>query len=154
MRRLGKENLADYVRRVIKQKQLKLREVERRSGDEITNGYISGIINGKISNVSVGKLKALAKGLEVDIYELFSAAMDEPRGLADEVSSYARPDVQWLLGIMQEIAATPELLKILHELVQMTPKDREIVARVIESISKSKQPARPVQRRPAGRKRA
>lgn len=150
MRRLGKEKLADYVSRVMKQKQLKLRDVERRSGGDITNGYISGIINSRINNVSLGKLKALAKGLEVDIYELFSAAMDEPRQLADEVSSYAQPDVLWLLGIMQEIAATPELLKILHELVQMTPKDREIVARVIESIIKTKRPAR----RAAGRKRA
>ncbi|HEV7844068.1 MAG TPA: helix-turn-helix domain-containing protein [Pyrinomonadaceae bacterium] len=151
MRRLGKEKLADYVRRVMKQKQLKLRDVERRAGGEITNGYISGIINGRISNISLEKLKALAKGLEVDVYELFSAAMDEPRQLAEEVSSYAQPDVLWLLGIMQEIAATPELLKILHELVQMTPKDREIVVKVIESIGKTKQ--RPA-RRAAGHKRA
>jgi transcriptional regulator with XRE-family HTH domain len=150
MRRLGKEKLADYVKRVMKQKQLKLRDVERRSGSEITNGYISGIINGRINNVSLDKLRALAKGLEVDVYELFSAAMDEPRQLADEVSSYAHPDVVWLLGIMQEIAATPELLKILHELVQMSPKDREIVVKVIESIGKTKRPAR----RAASRKRA
>ena len=154
MRRLGKESLADYVGRVIKQKQLKLRDVERRSGGEITNGYISGIINNRINNVSLGKLKSLAKGLEVDVYELFTAAMGEPRQLADQLSSYAQPDVLWLLGLMQEIAATPELLKILHELVQMTPKDREIVARVIESISKSKRPARRTERRAPHRKRA
>ena len=36
MRRLGKEKLADYVGRVIKQKQLKLRDVERRAGGKIT----------------------------------------------------------------------------------------------------------------------
>lgn len=150
MRRLGKEKLADYVRRTIKQKQLRLRDVERRSGGEITNGYISGIINGRIKNISLEKLKALAKGLEVDVYELFSAAMDEPRQLAEQVSSYAQPDVLWLLGLMQEIATTPELLKILHELVQMPPKDREIVVRVIESIGNSKRPAR----RATGRKRA
>ena len=150
MRRLGKEKLADYVRRTMKQKQLRLRDVERRSGGEITNGYISGIINSRIKNISLEKLKALAKGLEVDVYELFSAAMDEPRQLAEQVSSYAQPDVLWLLGLMQEIATTPELLKILHELVQMPPKDREIVMRVIESIGNSKRPAR----RATGRKRA
>ena len=150
MRRLGKEKLADYVRRTMKQKQLRLRDVERRSGGEITNGYISGIINSRIKNISLDKLKALAKGLEVDVYELFSAAMDEPRQLAEQVSSYAQPDVLWLLGLMQEIATTPELLKILHELVQMPPKDREIVMRVIESIGNSKRPAR----RATGRKRA
>jgi len=150
MRRLGKEKLSDYVRRVIRQKQLKLRDVERRAGGEITNGYISGIINGRIKNVSLEKLKALAKGLEVDVYELFSAAMGEARPLTEEGTSYAQPDVLWLLGIMQEIAGSPELLKILHELVQMPAKDREIVIKVIESIGKTK---RPVRRQP-GRKHA
>ena len=150
MRRLGKEELADYVSRVIKQKQLKLRDVERRAGGEITNGYVSGIINNRIKNISLEKLKALARGLEVDVYELFKAAMDEPRQLADEVSSYAQPDVLWLLGMMREVAATPELLKILHELVQMVPQDREMVVRVIESIAKSKRTTR----RASGRRRA
>ena len=150
MRRVGKEKLADYVKRVINQKQLKLREVERRAGGEITNGYVSGIINNRIKNISLEKLKALARGLEVDVYELFAAAMDEPRQLADEVSSYAQPDVLWLLGMMREVATSPELLRILHELVQMAPKDREMVVRVIESIGKSKRPAR----RPTDRRRA
>ncbi|MFL6275532.1 MAG: helix-turn-helix domain-containing protein [Blastocatellia bacterium] len=150
MRRLGKEELADYVSRVIKQKQLKLRDVERRAGGEITNGYVSGIINKRIKNISLEKLKALARGLEVDVYELFKAAMDEPRQLADEVASYSQPDVLWLLGMMREIAATPELLKILHELVQMVPQDREMVVRVIESIAKSKRTTR----RASGRRRA
>jgi transcriptional regulator with XRE-family HTH domain len=150
MRRLGKEKLAEYVSRVIKQKQLKLRDVERRAGGEITNGYVSGIINNRIKNVSLEKLKALARGLDVDVNELFKAAMDEPRQLADEVSSYSQPDVLWLLGMMREIASTPELLKILHELVQMVPQDREMVVRVIESIGKSKRSPRRV----SGRRRA
>jgi transcriptional regulator with XRE-family HTH domain len=150
MHRLGKEKLGDYVRRVMRQKQLKLRDVERRAGGEITNGYISGIINGRIKNVSLDKLKALAKGLEVDVYELFSAAMGDAPPLTEQGSPYNQPDVVWLLGIMQEIAASPELLKILHELVQMPSKDREIVVKVIESIGKTKRPAR----RHAGRKPA
>lgn len=149
MRRLGKEKLADFVRRVMRQKQLKLRDVERRSGGEITNGYISGIINGRISNVSLSKLKALAKGLEVDVHELFSAAMDAPQP-ADPAPSYAQPDMQLLLGIMQEVAVNPEMLKFLHELVQMSPRDREMVAKVSETILKNKRPAR----RSSGRKHA
>lgn len=153
MRRVGKEKLADFVRRVIREKQLKLRDVERRAGGEITNGYVSGIINNRIKNVSLEKLKALARGLEVDVHELFASAMDEPRQLADEVSSYAQPDILWLLGMMREIATSPELLKMLHELVQMPPKDREMVVRVIESIGKSNKNKRPT-RRPSGRKHA
>src|SRR5436305_13685532 len=108
MRRVGKEKLADYVKRVINQKQLKLREVERRAGGEISNGYISGIINNRIKNISLEKLKSLASGREVDVYELFEAAMGEPRQPADEVSSHAQRDVPWLLGTIRETATCPE----------------------------------------------
>ena len=150
MQRLGKEKLSDFVRRVVKRKQLRLRDVERRAGGEITNGYISGIINGRINNVSLGKLKALAKGLEVDVHELFSAAMDEPRQAVDITPAYAQPDMHLLLSLMQEVIANPDMMKLLHELVQMTPRDRQIVAKVSETILKNKRPARrPARRKPA-----
>jgi transcriptional regulator with XRE-family HTH domain len=154
MGRPDKENLAEFVKRVISQKRLKLREVERRSGRKITNSYISGIVNGKITNVTLDKLKALAKGLEVDIYELFVATTDRPRLAAVEADPYERPDAAWLLEMMQEVAASPELLKLLHELVQLPAKDRQIVIKVIDSITRSKRPARSAPRRTAGRKRA
>jgi transcriptional regulator with XRE-family HTH domain len=142
MNRLGKENLADYVRRIIRQKQLKLRQVERDSGDQITNGYVSGIINGKINNVSLEKLLALAKGLNVDPYELFAAAIGEQRQTANELSPYNPPDAHLLMELMQEMANTPDLMKMVHAVVQMPSKDRQIVGKVVESIVNSKRPVR------------
>lgn len=150
MRRVGKERLADYVRRVVKQKQLKLRDVERRSGGDITNGYISGIITGRISNVSLGKLQALARGLEVDVHELFSAAVGEPPPDADTAASDSRPDFFWLLGILQEAAKNPTIVRLLQELMEMTPREREMVSKVSDAILKSRIPSR----RSSGRKRA
>jgi transcriptional regulator with XRE-family HTH domain len=150
MRRVGKEKLADYVRRVMRQKQLKLREVEKRSGGDITNGYISGIITGRISNVSVSKLQALAKGLEVDVHELFSAAVGGSSQEADEVAPRPQPDLFWLLGALQEAAKNPTILKVLQELMDMTPREREMVAKVSDAIFNSRTPAR----RASGRRHA
>src|SRR5436853_5318040 len=138
MKRVGKETLADYVRRVMKQKQLKLREVERRSGGDITNGYISGIINGQISNVSVSKLQALAKGLEVDVHELFSAAVGATAQETDAASAYPHSDLHWILGVMRDAAMNPTIMKMLQELVEMTPREREMVAKVSDAILKSR----------------
>ena len=142
MRRVGKEKLADYVRRVMKQKQLKLRDVERRSGGDITNGYISGIITGRINNLSLEKLKALAKGLDVDVHELFSAAMGEPAQAADAPLTYSHSDLHWLLGVLQQAAINPVIMKMLQELVEMTPREREMVSKVSDAILKSRAPAR------------
>jgi transcriptional regulator with XRE-family HTH domain len=150
MRRVGKEKLADYVRRVMRQKQLKLRDVERRSGGGITNGYISGIINGRISNVSLVKLQALAKGLEVDVHELFSAAVGQPQQGGDARPANPHADLPWLLGVLQEAAANPLITKMLQDLVEMTPREREMVAKVSDAIVKS----RTSSRRSSGRKRA
>jgi len=150
MRRVGKEKLADYVRRVMKQKQLKLREVEKRSGGDITNGYISGIITGRINNVSISKLQALAKGLEVDVHELFSAAVGGSSQEADASASRSQPDLFWLLGVLQEAAKSPTILKVLQELMEMTPREREMVAKVSDAIFNS----RTASRRASSRKHA
>ena len=135
MRKIGRENLGEYVRRVIKDKDLKLRDVERRSGGQITNGYISGIINGKITNLSIDKLKALASGLEVDAHEIFAAAIGEPRRRVSEFSSANVSDAQWLLDIMQEIVASPDLTDLVHDLVSLSRDELAIVMKATRSLS-------------------
>lgn len=68
------ESLAEYVRRVREEKKLSLSDVERQSGNLITNGYVSRIENGYILNVTPKKLAALAKGLGVSEDEVFAVA--------------------------------------------------------------------------------
>jgi transcriptional regulator with XRE-family HTH domain len=135
MRKIGRETLSEYVRRIIKEKDLKLRDVERRSGGQITNGYISGIMNGKITNLSVDKLKALATGLEADAHEIFAAAIGEPRRKISELSAPAISNAQWLVDIMQEIVASPELTNLVHDLVNLTRDELTIVVKATRSLS-------------------
>jgi transcriptional regulator with XRE-family HTH domain len=77
------ETLAEYVDRVMKEKNLKSLDVEARSielGHRITDSYITSIAQGVNKNPSVRKLNALADALDVDRIELFKIAsgMEEP----------------------------------------------------------------------------
>src|SRR6188474_2399528 len=69
----ARETLAEFVKRVrVQDRKISLKEVERRSGGEISRGYISQIENGFEINPSPRKLRALADGLSVSLDELLS----------------------------------------------------------------------------------
>lgn len=67
------EGLDRYVRRILKEKNLTLSDVERRADSNISDSYVHGISTGSIKNLSVDKLKALARGLGVRESQLFAA---------------------------------------------------------------------------------
>lgn len=76
-----RETLADYVRRLIRDKDLSYRQVAQRSGGEISHATVSDIINGRITNPSTSTLVALAKGLGVPVEEVFAVARGkDPEG--------------------------------------------------------------------------
>ena len=71
-----KENLAEYVKRVRAEKGLSLTDVQKRSGNQIANSYVSRIENGIADSdgVTTKKLQALAKGLGISEDEIFAVA--------------------------------------------------------------------------------
>lgn len=72
----GAEDFADYVRRLRSTKGLSLVEVEKRSGERISRGYVSQIENRHVlsTRVTPDKLRALAMGLGVAEDEVFARA--------------------------------------------------------------------------------
>jgi transcriptional regulator with XRE-family HTH domain len=71
---MERESLDRYVRRVLYEEGLTLSDVECRSEGEISDSYVSAIASGKIKNVTLEKLKALARGLGVTEAHLLSVA--------------------------------------------------------------------------------
>lgn len=69
-----RETLADYVRRVVRDKNLSYRQVAQLSNDAISHATVSDIINGRINNPSTSTLVGLAKGLGVPVEEVFAVA--------------------------------------------------------------------------------
>ena len=68
------EKLREYIRLIMKQKGLSVPEIAKRSNNKIKPAYIFDILSGKTKYISVEKLNALAKGLDVDGVELYKAA--------------------------------------------------------------------------------
>jgi len=78
------ESLDKYVRRVLKEKELTLSDVERGAEGEISDSYVAYITTGNVRNLSLEKLKALARGLGVTEREMFAVACDIPLPLEED----------------------------------------------------------------------
>ena len=130
--------LSRYVRRVMREKRLKQREVERRSGGKITDGYVADILCGRAKNPSVEKILALARGLDVDPNELFAVAC-APLGVTiGRNQNVDSQDTLSFLEMMREVAKCEDLTKIVEESIRLMPEERAIVLRSIESINERK----------------
>jgi transcriptional regulator with XRE-family HTH domain len=69
-----REDLADYVARIIKEKGLTNQDVADRSQQRISRGYVSQIISRTSRNLTVDKLAALADGLGEPLRKILDAA--------------------------------------------------------------------------------
>ncbi|HKQ05458.1 MAG TPA: helix-turn-helix transcriptional regulator [Blastocatellia bacterium] len=84
------EILSDYVRRMMKEKNLTFKQVEKRSRRSISTGTLNDIIQARNTNPTVAILKALARGLGVSEDEVFAVA----RGLRiDHQREYDESDI-------------------------------------------------------------
>ena len=129
--------MSRYVRRVMQEKQLKVRDVELRSGGQISNGYVSGIMSGSVTNLSVDKIKALARGLGVELREVFDVICG-PRARGAEGPRLDPPQLLEFLDLMQRVAASRELLEILEESVLLSSDERLIVLKYVKKLNHSK----------------
>jgi transcriptional regulator with XRE-family HTH domain len=135
MSKTGKQGLSRYVERVMKEKHLSRRDVKLRSGGEITDSYVSSIINGSANNLSVDKLKALARGLRVREMELIRVAF----GLSDERSPRQVPDQSHnllLLDITRKTVVGNDIAEIVQEVIRLSPGERAIVLQYVKRMGK------------------
>jgi transcriptional regulator with XRE-family HTH domain len=134
-----KENLGQYVARIMRQKGLKQKDIVLRSGGEIAGGYISDIINNKVANLSMDKFKALARGLDVNVLDLFAAACGEQGRLSTNDSLN---DSLMLLDLMQQVVVAPALMEILQLGVHLTADEQEAVLINVKTFADMNQRAR------------
>jgi transcriptional regulator with XRE-family HTH domain len=136
----AEEDLSGYVRGILSQKRLSFRDVQRRSGGRITQGYVGAIVNGRYANPSVEKLKALAAGLGESEEEVFRVARGLPPAPAAVREGYAEPLPSLaLLNLMQKIVADPGLCLLVQELVELPPHAQQVLLRAVRSLSEDGQ---------------
>ncbi|HEX5736025.1 MAG TPA: helix-turn-helix domain-containing protein [Blastocatellia bacterium] len=139
MNEAGRGDLSKYVRRVMKQKGLTQRDVELRSEGKITDGYVADILSGAAKNPSIEKLKALARGLGVDLHELFDVACGVPeRDVGERRSAATMFDAVSFLEMMLDVAESPELRELVEEAIELWPEERAVALGMLESINEHK----------------
>ena len=136
MSKTGKQSLSRYVERVMKEKHLSRRDVKLRSGGEITDSYVSGIISGSARNLSIDKLKALARGLRVREIELIRVAFgltDErgPRRIADQSHNLL------LLDITKKTIISSDVAEIVQEVLRLSPAERAVVLQYVKRVGRT-----------------
>jgi transcriptional regulator with XRE-family HTH domain len=142
MARRVKEDLSHLVRRLIKQKKLSLREVQERSGGQIEKSYISRIMTGNVKNITLEKLLALARGLDSDPHELFTAYCGHPPGEVKEPQDVFEVDVAEFISLMQKVAVSPDLIEIMKESAQLEPEECPSVLRYIMYMNERRRRAK------------
>ena len=131
------ETLAQYVARIIKEKNLKHHEVKELSGGRITDGYVRGIMAGKASNLSVDKLKALALGLGVPEDEIFRVA----RGLpveSDDRRKVNETNYQVVLDIIVASRKNRTLAELLSEASRLSGESLEQAVSLLKYLNSRK----------------
>ncbi len=66
--------LKEYIEIQMAEKNISAKEIERRSGGDVTDTHIGSIRSGKSNNPTLKVMLGIAKGLEVDPIEVFKAA--------------------------------------------------------------------------------
>jgi transcriptional regulator with XRE-family HTH domain len=132
------ESLAQYVARILKEKNLKHHEVKELSGGRITDGYERGIMTGKASNPRVDKLKALALGLGVSEDEIFRVA----RGLpveSDDKWKANETNYQVVLDIIVDSRKNRTLAELLSEASRLSGESLEQAVGLLKYLNSRKQ---------------
>src|SRR5262249_36191082 len=135
-----KNELSEYVKRVMKLKGLTQKDVQRMSGWKITDGYVASITTARATNLSVDKLLALADGLGVDYDELFHVASGSEK--ATDGTAGSTPDSLIILETVQQVVMSPIFTKILHEVVKLSNDERAGLLEYVKNLSPTKRKPR------------
>jgi transcriptional regulator with XRE-family HTH domain len=137
MSKMRKEGLSRYVDRVMKEKHLSRSDVKLRSGGEITDSYVSAIISGAATNLSVEKLKALARGLRVSEKKLVNVAF----GHSEESESDRTVDQShhlMLLDVRNKSILSSDVAEIVQEIAKLPAAERAVVLRYVKRLSRAR----------------
>ena len=132
-----KKALGRYVRQRMEARGLSARQVAERSGNKITAAYVTGIMKGSAANPSVEKMKALAEGLGVARDELFDVACGKTERQAAGNRDDLRLHSLMLLDLMRKVAASPQLMAIVHAAADLSPEGQEEVLKYLQDLNET-----------------
>lgn len=118
------EKLSEYLDRMMRQKNLTPKELSKRCG--LADGHIGRLRKGESDNLTVETILKLAKGLDVNPHEIFTAASGIP------VSEAPQIDPHLLLDQMLKLIADAYGFETLRQLLTFSANERKRLLNYIE----------------------
>jgi transcriptional regulator with XRE-family HTH domain len=134
MPRLNQNPLSEYIRRKINEQHLSRHDVSVRSGGLIAESYVGAIMNGTCSNVSIDKLKALARGLGTDELELVRVALGATTPVEPEAWGESENHALVLLDLKNKAVISSDVAAITHQLMELSARERASVKRFVGKL--------------------
>jgi transcriptional regulator with XRE-family HTH domain len=110
------ETLAQYLKRVMQQKNLKTADVVQASG--FSQSYIDRLLNGTITNLKVETIAILARALDVDGVELFTAAYGKPQ-------EHKSVDLLALADTISKVILNPVLAELIQNAAKLESRHQQ-----------------------------
>jgi transcriptional regulator with XRE-family HTH domain len=110
------KTLAQYLKLVMQQKNLKTADVHRASG--LSQSYIDRLLKGSKPNLTVETIAVLAKALDVDGFELFAAAY----GKTPENKSI---DLLALIDTISKMILNPTLAELVQNAAKLESRHQQ-----------------------------
>ena len=122
-----KETLAEYLKRVMRQKNLKVADVQESSG--LSQGYINELLRGSKTNLTIETIGILAEALDIDGFELFAAAYGKtPENMT--------VDPHLLADTIQKLILNPDLIELVQNAAKLkSKKHKEAVYEVVRRLT-------------------
>ncbi len=124
-----KETLAEYLKRVMQQKNWKTADLQRASG--LSQSYIDRLLKGLKPNLTVDTISILAKALDVDAFELFTAAC----GKAPENKSV---DLLLLADTINKIILNPTLVELVQHTAKLKARHQQALFEMASMLARKK----------------
>ena len=111
------ESLGEYLDRLMRQKNLTPKELARRC--KVTDSYIGRVRKGASGNLTVQTMMTLAKGLDVNAHDIFTAAS----GIPPEENPPIDPLL--LFDYMQKLIHDRNGLEVLRQWLELSSSERQ-----------------------------
>jgi transcriptional regulator with XRE-family HTH domain len=122
-----KESLAEYLDRIMKQRNLKVADLQALSG--LSQTYINRLLKGTQNNLTVETIGILAQALEVDGFELFAAAYGK-------TLENTNVDLLILADTINKIILNPFLVEFVQNTAKLkSKKHQKVVLDTVRSLA-------------------
>lgn len=140
----SRKSLSQYLQLLMKERGLKLADIERKCKGKLSNSYLSKIVRGEAENLTIEAIDILAEGLDIDGYELFAIAYGKPPRKQGG-ATVSTIDPLLFVEAVQKLAVNPQLIEVIRVWSGLPPEHQADVLLSLYSISRreSKAQSRP-----------